>query len=99
MKGKVIRFALVLIAALGFPDFSSADGGVVVETDKIGESADQRAILVRNGSSISLTLSTAYNAERAKFSRVSGTGRRNAQAGALRKRSFETNTIYKSPRI
>lgn len=63
---KVRVLLLVLLTFL--PAFWSwADGGYVSEPESVAISADQRAILIKNGDEISMTLSTGYTGEGEDF--------------------------------
>ena len=57
-----ILFIVILFTSMSLNTLSS-DGGYFTKASSIAESADQRAIIIKNGSEISMTFSTGYTGE------------------------------------
>jgi len=65
---KIYRCTLIFFILAWLPNYQvQADGGYVSKTESIAISADQRAILIKNGDDISMTFSRGYTGEGEDF--------------------------------
>ena len=67
-KDRMYGWSFILLILILLPAFKAwADGGYVSRTESIAISADQRAIIIKNGNEISMTFSTGYTGEGEDF--------------------------------
>jgi len=67
-RGRSCVWIMIVLVLASLPGFrAQADGGFVSRTRSIAVSTDQRAILVKQGDEISMTLSTGYTGEGEDF--------------------------------
>lgn len=104
-KGKAFEWTLILFTMTCFPASQAwADGGYFSSSQSVAVSADQQAIIIKNGNEISMTFSTGYTGEGENFGWIIPTPVPPAiedvsEAGEEGETAFQTLDEYTAPQI